>query len=426
MSKIEKIEGREILDSRGNPTVSVEVTLASGVKATAAVPSGASTGLREAVELRDGDPLRYAGKGVLTAVSNVNGPIADAVCGQAVTKQREIDQIMLDLDGTLFKKNLGANAILGVSLAVACAAARESRVPLYAYLGENGPQVLPVPMVNIINGGAHANNNLDVQEFMIIPVGAPSFSEGLRYSVEVFHSLKKLLAASNHTTAVGDEGGFAPNLSSHEEAFALLMQAIEGAGYEPGKEVCLAIDFASSELYREGSYYVGGEKMNASDLASMISNWTSRYPLISVEDGMAEEDEAGWQELTRRLGHKIQLIGDDNFVTQARYLEQGIQNKIANGILIKPNQVGTLTETLATIALAKRANYACVISHRSGETSDPTIADLAVATASGQIKTGSVCRSERVEKYNRLLKIELELGKNARYWGRSVFMKESV
>jgi enolase len=261
---------------------------------------------------------------------------------------------------------------------------------------------------------------------MIIPVGAPSFSEGLRYSVEVFHSLKKLLAASNHTTAVGDEGGFAPNLSSHEEAFALLMQAIEGAGYEPGKEVCLAIDFASSELYREGSYYVGGEKMNASDLASMISNWTSRYPLISVEDGMAEEDEAGWQELTRRLGHKIQLIGDDNFVTQARYLEQGIQNKIANGILIKPNQVGTLTETLATIALAKRANYACVISHRSGETSDPTIADLAVATASGQIKTGSVCRSERVEKYNRLLKIELELGKNARYWGRSVFMKESV
>jgi enolase len=426
MSEITKIEAREILDSRGNPTISVDVTLASGVKATAAVPSGASTGVREAVELRDGDPHRYHGKGVLTAVRNVNDVIAHALRGQVVTQQKKVDQIMLDLDGTPFKKNLGANAILGVSLAVAYAAAQESRVPLYEYLGGKGPHILPVPMVNIINGGAHANNNLDVQEFMIIPVGAPNFREGLRYSVEVFHSLKKLLAASNHSTAVGDEGGFAPNLSSHEEAFSLLMKAIEMAGYEPGKDICLAIDFASSELYSDGAYCVGGEKISASDLISMISSWVSRYPLISVEDGMAEDDQSGWQALTRQLGSKIQLIGDDNFVTQARYLKQGIENNIANGILIKPNQVGTLTETLEAIAIAKRANYALVISHRSGETSDSTIADLAVATDAGQIKTGSVCRSERVEKYNRLWEIESKLGNHAGYLGHDAFMRGPV
>lgn len=422
MANITSIEGREILDSRGNPTVSVEVTLDSGVVASAAVPSGASTGSREAVELRDGDSSRYGGKGVLAAVRNVNTSIADALLHQSVFDQKQVDQIMLDLDGTPFKKNLGANAILGVSLAVAHAAAQEKKLPLYSYLGGEKASVLPVPMVNIINGGAHANNNLDVQEFMIIPAGAPCFREALRYSAEVFHSLKKLLAASNHTTAVGDEGGFAPNLASHDEAFSLLMQAIEAAGYEPGKDISLAIDFASSELYSDGHYRVGGEQMNSADLVAMQKGWAQKYPLISIEDGMAEDDKVGWQALTKELGASVQLIGDDNFVTNVTFLEEGIKDKSANGILIKPNQVGSLTETLNTIEVAKQANYARVISHRSGETSDCSIADLAVATNAGQIKTGSVCRSERVAKYNRLLKIELELGDKARYLGYDVFV----
>jgi enolase len=426
MSEIKRIMGREIIDSRGNPTVAVDVMLASGVTTTAAVPSGASTGTREAVELRDGDPSRYGGKGVLNAVEHVNGAIADALCGEEVTEQQHIDQLMVDLDGTPNKARLGANAVLGVSLAVAHAAAAEGRMPLYEYLGGNGPHVMPVPMVNIINGGAHANNNLDVQEFMIIPAGAPSFSEALRYSTEVFHSLKKLLVAGNHSTAVGDEGGFAPNLGSHEEAFSLLMQAIETAGYEPGKDVHLAIDFASSEIYQDGLYRVGGDSLNANDMVALQAEWARQYPIISIEDGMAEDDQVGWQALTQKIGGQVQLIGDDNFVTQAHYLQQGIENNIANGILIKLNQVGSLTETLETIAIAKRADYALVISHRSGETCDTSIADLAVATNAGQIKTGSVCRSERVAKYNRLLKIEAELGDNASYPGLGAFAGESL
>jgi enolase len=423
MSQITNIQGREILDSRGNPTVAVDVTLVSGAVGSASVPSGASTGSREAAELRDGDSKRYGGKGVLNAVEHVNGTIADALMGVDAADQQQIDQIMVDLDGTEFKERLGANAILGVSLAAARAEAAQQRIPFYEYLGGVGPHVLPVPMVNIINGGAHANNNLDVQEFMIIPAGAPSFREALRYSTEVFHSLKSILIAGGHTTAVGDEGGFAPNLSSHEAAFSLLMQAIEKAGYEPGKDICLAIDFASTELYSNGVYRVGGEDMSAPDLVSLQSDWVKKYPIISIEDGMAEDDTAGWEAITKQLGSQVQLIGDDNFVTNASYLEEGINGGIANGILIKPNQVGSLTETLETIAIAKHANYALVISHRSGETSDSSIADLAVATNAGQIKTGSVCRSERVVKYNRLLKIESELGENASYLGHGVFAR---
>jgi enolase len=425
MSEIQRISGREILDSRGNPTVAVDIYLASGVVATAAVPSGASTGTREAVELRDNDPRRYGGKGVLNAVENINGVIADAICGEAVTEQQRIDEMLLELDGTPSKERLGANAVLGVSLAVAHAAASEKRIPLYEYLGGTGPHVMPVPMVNIINGGAHANNNLDVQEFMIIPAGAPNFREALRYSAEVFHCLKKLLAASNHSTAVGDEGGFAPNLASHDEAFSLLIQAIEQAGFKLGKDVSLGIDFASSELYQDGFYHVGGEKLSAADMVSLQSDWVDQYPIISIEDGMAEDDQVGWQALTKALGHRIQLIGDDNFVTQSHYLKEGIQNAIATGILIKPNQVGSLTETLETISIAKQANYALVISHRSGETCDTSIADLAVATNAGQIKTGSVCRSERVAKYNRLLQIEAQLGSNASYPGYRLFTAEA-
>lgn len=426
MSEIQRLVGREIIDSRGNPTVAVEVTLASGVVATAAVPSGASTGAREAVELRDGDPKRYGGKGVLNAIQHVNGVIANAVCGKNVNQQRHIDQLMVDLDGTPNKSRLGANAVLGVSLAVAHAAAAENGLPLYRYLGTDAAHIMPVPMINIINGGAHANNNLDVQEFMIIPTGAPTFREGLRYSVEVFHSLKKLLIAGNHSTAVGDEGGFAPNLSSHEEAFHLLLQAIEKAGYDPGKDVSLAIDFASSELYQDGFYRVGGEWLTAADMVALQADWVKRYPIISIEDGMAEDDQAGWQTLTQAMASQVQLIGDDNFVTQARYLQQGIENNVANGILIKLNQVGSLTETLETIAVAKAADYALVISHRSGETCDTSIADLAVATHAGQIKTGSVCRSERVAKYNRLLKIEADLGDRAVYPGHAIFRQESM
>ena len=423
MAKISKITGREILDSRGNPTVAVDLELDSGVVAMAAVPSGASTGSREAAELRDGDAKRYGGKGVLTAVEHVNGAIRDALIGFDVSEQQKLDQTMIDLDGTEFKKRLGANAILGVSLAAARAAALDANIPFYEYLGGAGPHVLPVPMVNIINGGAHANNNLDVQEFMIIPAGAPSFSEALRYSAEVFHSLKKILAASGHNTAVGDEGGFAPNLSSHEEAFTLLMQAIESAGYEPGKDICLAIDFASTELYENGTYRVGDQQMSAADLVALQSSWVDKYPIISIEDGMAEDDNAGWVALTEKIGASVQLIGDDNFVTNSGYLEQGIKDGVANGILIKPNQVGSLTETLETIAIAKRANYGLVISHRSGETCDTSIADLAVATSAGQIKTGSVCRSERVAKYNRLLKIEADLADNASFLGHNVFTR---
>lgn len=419
MTKIAQVNALEILDSRGNPTVSVDITLDSGVTATAAVPSGASTGSREAMELRDGG-TRYGGKGVLQAVEKVNSDIAQAVVGQDVTQQSVIDQTMLDLDGTEFKTRLGANAILGVSLAAARAAAQEKRQPLYRYLQDRDSYVMPVPMVNIINGGAHANNNLDVQEFMIMPAGAPSFSEALRYSTEVFHSLKALLAKQGHSTAVGDEGGFAPNLSTHEEAFTLLMQAIEATGLRPGQEISLAIDFASSELYQDGHYQVGGVAMSSSELVQLLADWTKQYPIVSIEDGMAEDDAAGWAALTQQLGQRVQLIGDDNFVTNPKYLQQGIEANIANGILIKVNQIGSLTETLQTIHLAQQADYAVVVSHRSGETSDTFIADLAVATNAGQIKTGSVCRSERVAKYNRLLQIEAELGAKASYLGYDV------
>lgn len=426
MGKIARVEGREVLDSRGNPTIAVEVALASGAVASAAVPSGASTGLHEACELRDKDPARYGGKGVLTAVDNVNGAIADALLGEQVSDQSQIDEIMLDLDGTPNKARLGANAILGVSLAVARAAATEKRIPFYAYLGGDGEHVLPVPMVNIINGGAHANNNLDVQEFMIVPAGAENFHEAVRYSAEVFHVLKDILAEAGHTTAVGDEGGFAPTLNSHEAAFDLLMQAIETAGYRPGEDIALAIDFASSELYSEGRYQVGADRLSSDDLLSLIGGWADRYPLVSVEDGMAEDDEAGWKALTQALGDRLQLIGDDNFVTNTEYLIRGIEQGVANGVLIKPNQVGTLTETLETIAIAERSDYARVISHRSGETSDSSIADLAVATNAGQIKTGSVCRSERVVKYNRLMIIEAELGDQAAYLGHRVFAQHAA
>jgi enolase len=427
MTSISKIIGREILDSRGNPTVEAEVGLDNGISAHACAPSGASTGTREALELRDKDPERYGGKGVLKAVSHVNDAIAAALIGQDVTQQSRLDQIMIDLDGTENKSNLGANAILAVSLACAKAAAISQHKPLYAYLHDLYPQQsslrLPVPMMNIINGGAHADNNVDMQEFMIIPAGAPCFSEALRYGAEVFHALKSILKHKGLNTAVGDEGGFAPNLPSNAAAIEVILQAIEKAGFKIGQDIFIALDLASSEFYDNGVYHLAseGKKLDASAFADYLADWVSQYPILSIEDGMDESDWDGWKQLTHRLGDKVQLVGDDLFVTNSKILQRGIDEGVANAILIKFNQIGTLSETLDAIALAQRYGYSSVISHRSGETADTTIADLAVGTGAGQIKTGSLCRSDRVAKYNQLLRIESALGDQAIYPGLSAF-----
>ena len=424
MSEIVDIYAREILDSRGNPTVEVEVYLESGVMGRAAVPSGASTGEREALELRDGDKSRYLGKGVQKAVSHVNEVISEALVGWEGSDQTGIDRKLLAMDGTDFKSNLGANALLGVSLAVAKAAAEESGLPLYQYLGGSNAKELPLPMMNIINGGEHADNNVDIQEFMIMPVGADSFKEALRIGAEIFHALKKVLKDKGYNTAVGDEGGFAPDLKSNEEALEVIMDAIRAAGYKPGEDVLLALDVAASELYKDGKYILENEAQKEKTAADMVAFYTDlvkRYPIISIEDGMAENDWDGWKLLTDALGGKLQIVGDDLFVTNTKILQEGIDKGIANSILIKVNQIGTLTETLDAIEMAKRAGYTCVISHRSGETEDTTIADLAVATNAGQIKTGSLCRTDRVCKYNQLLRIEDELDDVAEFRGVKVF-----
>ncbi len=424
MSEIIDVYGREILDSRGNPTLEVEVFLQSGAFGRAAVPSGASTGEREAMELRDGDKSRYLGKGVLKAVDNVNNIIAEEIIGMEADDQVGIDMKMLELDGTAFKTNLGANAILGVSLAVAKAAAEEAGQSLYKYIGGANARELPLPMMNIINGGAHADNNVDIQEFMIMPAGATSFKEALRMGAEIFHALKAVLKSKGYNTAVGDEGGFAPNLTSNEEALEVIMEAIVKAGYKPGEDVLLALDVASSELFKDGVYTLENEAQKIktpAELVDFYENLVNKYPIISIEDGMAENDWDGWKLLTDRLGKRIQIVGDDLFVTNPAILKEGIQKGIANSILIKLNQIGTLTETLEAIEMAKRAGYTTVISHRSGETEDTTLADLAVAVNSGQIKTGSLCRTDRVAKYNQLLRIEDELDSTALFKGHDVF-----
>ena len=423
MSAIVDIIGREIIDSRGNPTVECDVLLESGVMGRAAVPSGASTGSREAIELRDGDAARFLGKGVLRAVEHVNTEICEALIGLDASEQAWIDRTLIELDGTENKERLGANAMLAVSMAVARAAAEQSGLPLYRYFGGSGSMALPVPMMNVINGGAHANNNLDLQEFMILPVGAPSFREALRYGAEVFHALKKLLHQRGLSTAVGDEGGFAPSVENHEAAIKLILEAIEKAGYEPGTQIALGLDCASSEFYRDGRYHLGGEGLilGAAELTDLLANWCDRYPIVSIEDGMAENDWDGWKLLTQRLGERVQLVGDDLFVTNTRILQRGIDEGVANSILIKINQIGTLTETFAAIELAKRHNYTAVVSHRSGETEDTTIADLAVATNALQIKTGSMSRTDRIAKYNQLLRIEEDLAETAVYPGASAF-----
>jgi enolase len=424
MDIIADVYAREILDSRGNPTLEVEAHLESGASARASVPSGASTGEREALELRDGDSARYLGKGVLTAVENVNSRIADQIIGMDAIDQAGIDARMIELDGTEFKSNLGANAILGVSLAVARAAAESLGLPLYRHIGGTNARELPLPMMNILNGGAHADNNVDIQEFMIMPVGAPDFSTALRMGAEVFHSLKVVLKKKGYNTAVGDEGGFAPNLGSNEEALQVIMEAVEKAGYRPGGDILLALDVASSELFKDGKYVLENEKTpqkTAEQLIDFYEDLVNRYPIISIEDGMAENDWDGWKRLTDRLGGRVQLVGDDLFVTNARTLQQGIDQGVANSILIKLNQIGTLTETLDAIETAKRAGYTAVVSHRSGETEDTTLADLAVAVNAGQIKTGSLCRTDRVCKYNQLLRIEDELGTTSRFRGKDVF-----
>lgn len=423
MSKIKDVMALEVLDSRGNPTVSVDVLLESGAVGTAMVPSGASTGSREAIELRDGDPSRYLGKGVTRAVENVRTELKKAVVGLDAEDQAGLDRRMIELDGTDNKARLGANALLGVSLANAHAAAREANKPLYAYLNRSGDYVLPVPMMNIINGGAHADNSVDLQEFMILPVGAPSFREALRYGAEVFHALKKVLGGRQLATGVGDEGGFAPDLPSNEAALEIIVEAVERAGYTLGRDIYLGLDVASSEFYRDDHYHLEseGKQFVSSEFADYLAAWVDKYPIISIEDGMAEGDWHGWGILTDRLGKRIQLVGDDLFVTNPAILKQGIEAKVANSILIKVNQIGTLTETWAAIDMAHAAGYTAVVSHRSGETEDTTIADLVVATGAGQIKTGSLSRSDRVAKYNRLLKIEAELGDVARYAGRSAF-----
>ena len=423
MSAIVDIIGREVIDSRGNPTVECDVLLESGVMGRAAVPSGASTGSREAIELRDGDKSRYMGKGVLKACENINTEISEAIMGLDANEQAFLDRTLIDLDGTENKSRLGANATLAVSMAVAKAAAEESGLPLYRYFGGSGAMQMPVPMMNVINGGAHADNNLDLQEFMIIPVGAPSFREAIRYGAEVFHTLKKILHDKGLTTAVGDEGGFAPSVANHEEAIKLILQAIEQAGYEPGTQIALGLDCAASEFYKDGKYQLSGEglSLSSADFTNLLATWCDKYPIISIEDGMAENDWEGWATLTNALGKKAQLVGDDLFVTNTRILREGIQKNIANSILIKINQIGTLTETFAAIEMAKRAGYTAVISHRSGETEDSTIADIAVGTNALQIKTGSMSRSDRMAKYNQLLRIEEDLADIASYPGRGAF-----
>lgn len=417
------IWAREILDSRANPTVEVDVVLADGSFGRAAVPSGASTGAREALELRDGDMNRYLGKGVLTAIANVNEVLAPELLGMDALDQVAVDNAMIALDGTESKSKLGANAILGVSLAVAQAAANSLGLPLYRYVGGPAARLLPVPMMNILNGGQHADNNVDIQEFMVVPAGAASFAESLRYGAEVFHTLRKVLKEKGLASGQGDEGGFAPDLRSNEEALKLLVMAIETAGYKPGQDVFLAIDVAASELYQDGRYVLAGEgkTLTASELVDYYVQFSERYPIISIEDGLAEDDWEGWQELTARLGSKLQLVGDDVFVTNTELLSRGIEQKVANSILIKVNQIGTLTETLAAIEMAKKAGYTAVVSHRSGETEDTAIADIVVATGTGQIKTGAPSRSERVAKYNQLLRIEEMLGENAVFSGHGAF-----
>jgi enolase len=425
MSAIVDVIAREILDSRGNPTVEADVVLESGATGRAAVPSGASTGSREAIELRDGDKNRYMGKGVLKAVEYVNTEICEALLGLDGEEQTRIDRILCELDGTENKARLGANAMLAVSCAVAKASAEDAGLPLYRYFGGAGPMSLPVPMMNVINGGAHANNSVDLQEFMILPVGAPSFREALRWGAEVFHTLKKLIDSKGWPTQVGDEGGFAPDLKSNEEALTLLMQAIEKAGYKPGEQIALGLDCAASEFFKDGAYHLEGEgrTLASAELVDLWADWAERYPIISIEDGMAEGDWDGWKLLTDKLGKKVQLVGDDIFVTNPKILREGIQKGIANSILIKINQIGTLSETFAAIEMAKRAAYSNVISHRSGETEDSLIADLAVGTNAGQIKTGSLSRSDRTAKYNQLIRIEEDLGDIASYAGADVFAR---
>jgi enolase len=424
MSKIEKINAQEILDSRGNPTVMVNVALNNGITATACVPSGASTGIREAVELRDGDAKRYGGKGVLKAVANVNTIIAPKLKGKSPHAQKEIDALLIKLDGTETKSKLGANALLGVSMAVCRAAALDAKIPLYAYIrklhGGKGPFVLPAPMMNVVNGGAHSTNNVDFQEFMLFPIGAPTFAEALRYGAETFHTLKKILQKRGLVTAVGDEGGFAPNLKTNDEAVEVIVEAIKAAGYKPSKDIAIALDPAASEFYDNGGYVFkksDQSRKTPDEMVKLYGEWVKKYPIVSLEDGMGEEDRDGWKAITKALGQKLQLVGDDNFVTNPKIFAEGIRDGIANAILIKLNQIGTVSETLETVAMAQKANYGVVISHRSGETEDAFIADFAVGTNAGQIKTGSLCRSERIAKYNRLLAIERELGKKSRYGG---------
>ena len=423
MSAIVDVIAREILDSRGNPTIEADVVLESGILGRAAVPSGASTGSKEAIELRDGDPARYLGKGVTKAVENVNTEICEAILGLDATEQSLIDHTLIELDGSANKGRLGANAILAVSCAVAKAGAEESSLPLYRYLGGAGEMQLPVPQMNVINGGAHANNKIDLQEFMIIPLGAPTFGEALRYGAEVFHRLKKLIDERGMPTTVGDEGGFAPDLPSNESALQLLVEAIDKAGYTPGTDIALGLDCAASEFYKDGRYRLDAENrvLTSEQLTDMLASWVDKYPIISIEDAMSENDWEGWIHLTERLGKKVQLVGDDVFVTNTKILKQGIARRVANSILIKINQIGTLSETFAAITMANRAGYTAVVSHRSGETEDSMIADIAVGTNAGQIKTGSLSRSDRVAKYNQLLRIEEDLGDAARYAGRAAF-----
>jgi enolase len=423
MSAIVDIVGREILDSRGNPTVECDVLLESGVMGRASVPSGASTGSREAIELRDGDKSRYGGKGVLRAVEYINTEISEAVLGLDASEQAFLDRTLIDLDGTDNKSRLGANATLAVSMAVARAAAEEAGLPLYRYFGGSGSMQMPVPMMNVINGGAHANNNLDLQELMIIPIGAPTFREAIRYGAEVFHALKKIIADKGMSIAVGDEGGFAPNVTNHEAAIEMILQAIADAGYTAGEHIVLGLDCAASEFYKDGKYELKAEglSLTAQEWTDMLAAWVDKYPIISIEDAMAEGDWDGWKIVTDRLAKKVQIVGDDLFVTNTKILKEGIDKGIANSILIKINQIGTLTETFAAIEMAKRAGYTAVISHRSGETEDSTIADIAVGTNAGQIKTGSLSRSDRMAKYNQLLRIEEDLGDIASYPGRAAF-----
>jgi len=423
MTEIIDIQAREILDSRGNPTIEVEVLLAGGGFGRAAVPSGASTGKHEALELRDKQPKRYAGKGVLKAVRNVNGPILDCLAGEDASDQREIDSMLIDLDGTANKRKLGANAILGVSLACARAVAMTYGLPLYAYLGGIGARTLPVPMMNVINGGRHADNNLDVQEFMIVPAGAPDFAEAMRMGAETFHALKDILKKKGLATSVGDEGGFAPDLKANEQALELIVQAVRKAGYKPGKDIFIALDPAASEFYVKGKYDLASEKkkLSSGKMVALYKKWVKAYPIISIEDGLAEDDWDGWTAMTEELGYAVQIVGDDIFVTNPARLQKGIDTGAANSILIKLNQIGTLTETMDTIEMAKQAGFTTVISHRSGETEDTTIADLAVGTNAGQIKSGSLSRSDRLAKYNELIRIEEELGASAAYAGVEAF-----